>query len=427
METPAPNTQPINTLFISYNGALQPLLQSQGIPYLEGLTRHGFRPVLLTFERPDDLKKEGGEDTEETLRRRLRGSGLIWRRLIYHKRPTVPATFFDIALGTCASIGLVLKYRIRLIHCRATIPALIGFLVSRLTRTPLIFDLRGLMAEEYADGGMWKKNGFLYRLTRWIEKRLLVKSDARIVLSENIATFLKESDYLPAPAGDPGKESTVIPCCVDSRRFSLNAAPALPEPARTASAGRFVLLYSGSLGTWYLLDQMLDFFQELRLRVPAAHFVLATHTGTDAVLRRRDERRIPQNSLSVIEAAFAQMPGVISAADAGIFFIKPVFSKRSSCPIKFAEYLACGKPVVLNAGIGDTDAIVEKRKVGVVIKSFHRRDLSDKISELLALLAQPRSILAQRCAETAEELFGLAEGIERYAAVYRRVLARSTP
>jgi len=46
-------------LFISYNGMLDPLGQSQVLPYLRELAKRGVRFTLLSFERPKAFTAEG--------------------------------------------------------------------------------------------------------------------------------------------------------------------------------------------------------------------------------------------------------------------------------------------------------------------------------------------------------------------------------
>lgn len=50
--------------------------------------------------------------------------------------------------------------------------------------------------------------------------------------------------------------------------------------------------------------------------------------------------------------------------------LRPIPSKRSSCPTKLAKGLATGLPVVCNRGIGDLDDIVEREGVGVFVDGF---------------------------------------------------------
>jgi hypothetical protein len=58
-------------LYISYNGMLDPLGQSQVIPYLRELSRLGVSFTLLSYERPEALQSNGSEQTER-LRTELR-------------------------------------------------------------------------------------------------------------------------------------------------------------------------------------------------------------------------------------------------------------------------------------------------------------------------------------------------------------------
>ena len=49
--------------------------------------------------------------------------------------------------------------------------------------------------------------------------------------------------------------------------------------------------------------------------------------------------------------------------NAGIFFIKPTFSKKASMPTRLGEYLASGVPCLCNTGIGDIDRLFEKERM----------------------------------------------------------------
>ncbi len=45
-----------HSLFVAYNGALEALIQSQGIPYLRGLAEKGIKVSLLSFEKRNTAK-----------------------------------------------------------------------------------------------------------------------------------------------------------------------------------------------------------------------------------------------------------------------------------------------------------------------------------------------------------------------------------
>jgi len=105
---------------------------------------------------------------------------------------------------------------------------------------------------------------------------------------------------------------------------------------------------------------------------------------------------------------------------AGIFFIKPAYSKQASAPTKLAEFLGCGIPCLGNAGVGDMAEILQENGAGVAIVRFDAQSLKDGLLQLLALLEDPGT--KQRCVETARKHFSLDEGVQRYAILYRSML-----
>src|SRR5919108_5427176 len=86
---PAMGLEGRRVLYISYNGMLDPLGQSQVIPYLKELSKRGAQFTLLSFERAHAFTLEGKEKSAE-LRRELAANNIDWRRLRYHKWPSLP-------------------------------------------------------------------------------------------------------------------------------------------------------------------------------------------------------------------------------------------------------------------------------------------------------------------------------------------------
>ncbi|MCR6702438.1 MAG: hypothetical protein NVV68_15365 [Dokdonella sp.] len=104
---------------------------------------------------------------------------------------------------------------------------------------------------------------------------------------------------------------------------------------------------------------------------------------------------------------------------AGVFFIKPVFSKQASAPTKLGEFLGCGVPCLTNAGVGDLTDILHGEKAGVAVTDLQPDALRGGINALLELLRDPT--IRARCVEAAHRHFSLDEGVARYRAVYRSV------
>src|SRR6185437_9136682 len=78
-------------LFISYTGMLDPLGQSQVLPYLRELAKRGIRFTLISFERPATLADVGLQECE-ALRQQLAADNINWHWLPYHQKPSLPAT-----------------------------------------------------------------------------------------------------------------------------------------------------------------------------------------------------------------------------------------------------------------------------------------------------------------------------------------------
>ena len=93
-------------LFISYNGMLDPLGQSQVIPYLRELAKTGVRFTLLSFERGAAFGMEG-RDRCANLKRQLAEAGIEWHWLRYHQKPSLLATMYDVMNGVRLAKGLV--------------------------------------------------------------------------------------------------------------------------------------------------------------------------------------------------------------------------------------------------------------------------------------------------------------------------------
>ncbi|HVE59277.1 MAG TPA: glycosyltransferase, partial [Pyrinomonadaceae bacterium] len=124
------------------------------------------------------------------------------------------------------------------------------------------------------------------------------------------------------------------------------------------------------------------------------------------------------------KVAPAEIPQYLSAADAAVSFIKPCYSKQASSPTKNAEYLACGLPLVVNGGVGDTTELTEADEVGVVIESFSAEGYQNALLKLNKLL-EDKAALAGKCRESARKRFDLFNvGGERYRRLYRNLLQR---
>jgi glycosyltransferase involved in cell wall biosynthesis len=403
-------------LFISYNGMLDPLGQTQVLPYLRGLAKKGVRFTLLSFERARAFTAEGAAKCDE-LRRELETQGIEWHRLRYHQRPSIPATIYDVLAGIRKASVLVQRNKIEMVHARGHIPATIALALKRRFGIKMIFDLRGLMAEEYVDAEHWRQGSLPYRITKSAERQILGATDAIVTLTERIWPIIREWEGLRGRT--PHHE--VIPCCVDLARFCFSDEERARRRDELGLTDQFTIVYSGSLDGWYLTEKMADFFASFAKRNPQAHLLWLTTGSHDRVRQLMNTRGIGDESYSVRSVAAAEVPSYLSAADAGLAFIKRCVSKLASSPTKNGEYLACGLPLIINAGIGDSDALIDEWQAGVLIEEFTDGEYALAAEHIETMVAEPDA--RKKTRRVAEELFHLENVAgERYASLYQRVL-----
>lgn len=397
---------------------LDPLGQSQVLPYLRQLARAGVRFTLLSYERSGAFTPTGQERCRE-LRTRLSAENIEWHWLRYHRKPSLPATAYDVLAGVRYASRLVRRNGIEMVHARSHIPATIALTLKRRFGIKMIFDIRGLMAEEYRDAEHWQEGSVPYRLTKGMEKRALAAADGVVTLTQRIWPIISDWEGLR------GRQviNEVVPCCADLDRFVFRSAERERRRNELGLDSRFTIVYSGSIDGWYLTAEMADFFAVVLRQEPDAYFLWLTLTRHDRIRALMEERRIDESHFGIRSVESGDVPSFLAAADAGLAFIKPCFSKLASSPTKYAEYLACGLPLIINEGIGDSDALVTEEKIGVLV-----RDLSDAgYAEAFGALSEFRSnpgATRQRAHEVANRLFNLATVAEsRYTRLYERVLA----
>ena len=398
-----------NLLYVTYDGLLDAVAQSQVLPYLKELSKKGFNITVLSFEK---CKKDREESTCKTLKEKLKKYKVKWLLLRYHKSPIIPATIFDILQGIFLGLHKIYTRKIHIIHTRGYIAALIGIFLKYITSRRLIFDMRGFWPDEKVDAGAWKKNGMLYFIVKNIERLLITKTDEIVVLTEAAKKYLFNKF--------PHASITVIPCCVDINMFGIDMNnDILPDKARC----RFIITYLGSLGTFYDSEGMIAFFKIFKLQQSKAFFWIVTNSPNKKEEVLFQKSQLDNSDYAVNSLEFRDIPFVLTNTDVSIMFYRRRLSRIGCSPIKFAESLSCGVPVIINSGIGDTERLIRKEKIGVIVDTLTEIALEKAAKELTRLLSEG-DVLRNRCRRTAEKYFSLTGGVEKYRHIYQNLLKR---
>jgi glycosyltransferase involved in cell wall biosynthesis len=405
----------LGALYICYLSLNDPLVHTQVVAYLAGLASEGHRIHLLTFETGRLTRRRRRE-----LRDLLAEQGIAWHGLRYHKRPSLPATAYDTLAGAVVASGIVLGHRLGAVHGRNHVPVAMALIAKRLLwwrRLALIFDIRGLMAEEYEDAGRWTRDGVPFRLTKAIERRGIDRAEAIVVLTERVRQQLFGAAATP--------RVHVIPCCAD---LELIARARHRGPARRKALGlgeAQVMVYVGKFGGWYLTAEMARFFVCARASMPHLHFLILTQEDTGPITHELARAGADPGHYTITSAPAQLVAEYLAAADFGISLIRPAPSKASSSPTKIGEYLGAGLPVLCTAGVGDLDAMIGP-EVGVIVHEHTDVAYAAAASRMASLLARPET--GERCRALARSTLSLAAvGIPRYRDLYAEVAGTARP
>ncbi len=394
------------SLYICYFGLREPLVQTQVLPYLRHLALAGVGVHLLTFE--PNLREKWSEDELANRRVQLENEGITWHCLPYHKSPSLPATIYDILAGARYARKLARREGINVLHARAHVPMAMALLARRLARVKLIFDIRGLMAEEYADAGIWTETSLPFRLVKRLERAGIKRADQIVVLTERLR------DWLVANKLKASEQIQIIPCCVDFRRFAAVESLLAPPSAR------FEVIYAGSLLGLYLVEEVGHFFKVVKAHRPNAFLRVLSVSPPEQGANALKGAGLNDTDFEILSVSPDEVPLHLRSARLGVSFRKPAFAQIAASPTKIPEYLAAGLPVVCNAGVGDMDELVANEGVGVVLYSFDDDAYQEAAAQALKLTENRQ--IRTHCRAVAETFFDLETvGGPKYVELYRRL------
>jgi len=406
-----------NVLFISYDGMTDPLGQSQVIPYLEGLSREGYRFTILSCDKPQKYKIHKAE-----VENMIKKIPINWISLPYHKNPPVLSSVYDFFKMRQKAIQLHAKYKFDMVHTRPGVPQLIALYLKKKLGIKYLNDIRGFWADERVDGGMWDLKNPLYKT---VYNYFRKKEDESVTVADynTCLTYRGKEEMLKWTSVPQPVKVDIVPCSVDLELFdpyNINIQlKAQYQKELGINEGDFIISYLGSIGGWYLTKEMLRFCGRLLLKKPEARFLFISNNNHNDITDAAKEYNIPENKIIVKFAGRTQVPTLLSFSSYSLFFIKPCYSKLSSSPTKHGEIMAMGIPVIANSGVGDVKEIIEKYEAGFVLDSFTEGEMEKVIDKIVDPETKFNS---NQIREGAKEFYNLEKTVNTYKAVYKKIL-----
>lgn len=391
------------TLYLTRNGLLEPLGQSQVLAYLRGLSQD-YRITLITYEKDADW---ADSHRVAGLHAECERLGIRWLPQRFRPQPRIVAP----ALSMVRLVWLVARevraQEVRLIHARSYIPAAVALVVSRMTGVPFIFDMRALWPEELITAERLRRGSLLHRAMVAAERACLRHAGAVVSLTHAAVAHLRQ-EY---PADLAGQSVAVIPTCADLERF---------VPVDQQAQPRVIGCLGTVLSGWFRLDWLAAFLTVAARRDPQMHFELTTRDDPEQVRAAMGSAPDLQSRLAIAPCPSERVHEVVQKQMASVMFFTDGLGKLGSSPTRMAEILGCGLPVVANDGVGDVARIIREYRVGVIARGPAVHEMETAWDALQELLRDPD--LATRCRRAAEEVFSLQAGTQAYSALYAQVV-----
>lgn len=408
-------------LFISYDGMTDPLGQSQVIPYLSNLTKYGYTFTILSCDKRDKYAAN-----KEYVEKLIAPFTIKWVSIPYHKSPPVLSSVYDFYALKKAAKKLHFSNHFDMVHSRPGLPSLVAIYMKKKFAIKFLNDIRGFWADERVDGGIWNLSNPIfknvYEFFKQHEYDCLIKADYSVCLTYKSRDILHSNKNIanqPIPI-------EVIPCSVDLELFNGNKVDLLLKEKFKAELKiketDFIISYLGSIGGWYLTDEIMRFCKMVSDKMPNAKFLFISPDSNDIIKKAAEKCGLTADKLIVKQGKRHEVPVLLSFSNYALFFIKPCYSKLASSPTKHGEIMAMGIPVITNSGVGDVAEIVTKYNAGYVINDFSDGSFNGVIKKMNGGNLFEKALIRAG----AKDFYALETAVERYKKVYDHILASAT-
>ncbi len=304
--------------------------------------------------------------------------GLFIRRSIdvpWRKRVIVGSSrhklYLDGAL-TITTMRTALAFRPDIIHAHLHEGALIGGLIARTLRKPLVFDYQGSLTEEMLDHGFVREGGRILPWLRRLERAIDRLPNVIVTSSDNAHQRLLK--YRPTD------QIRTVFDAVDTRRFAPESITAEQQHILRKSLGipaeSKVIVYLGLLATYQGSDLLLRAARLIADAVPNAFFLLMGFPGIEHYQELGEHLGL---------AGKISFPGRIPYVDAhqylslGDVAAAPKMSLTEGNG-KIYNYMAMGLPVVAFDAAPNREILQD---LGVYARHGDADDFASKVIELL--------------------------------------------
>jgi glycosyltransferase involved in cell wall biosynthesis len=315
---------------------------------------------------------------------------------------------------------LARKTGAQLMHCHGHAAASVAGESRGLHRLPVVFDMHGAEVDERKQD-TWPSDQLrrrtLARVARY-EATALRGASAVVSVSDALRAYW-QGRYRRSPA-----LCLTVPCAMDPALFSFDplARRQLREQwAIVDDAPLFV--YSGNVHWWQQVDKVIEVFAAVRRRLPAARILfLVPESEVPKLARLLEGAVLAAPTVLVASAAHRDVPRFLSAADMGFLLRQDLLLNHVASPTKFAEYLACGLPVVATRHVDSVAQAIAAGGVGYLVDVDSEASIA-ALAEAAAGVMAGREAWMARCRAYAGEHLSWERFGSKLVDLYARLVA----
>jgi len=267
----------------------------------------------------------------------LRTASIPWRKG-YEVGSNRHRIAFDLLLFFRA-LSAMWQVKPQVVHAHLHAGALMGLVLARLWRVPLVFDLQGSLTSEMVDHHFLSPDGPFYAPMRRLE-RFIDRASPRILTSSAHGADLLVNEF-----GCPRSKITHVPDCVDTESFrprpndqerlDLERAWGIP-PKRT------VIVYLGLLAEYQGTDHLLQAARIICDRRDDVHFLIGGYPYREHYQHLANTMGLSDQVTFAGKVPYEDAPRLLSLGDVAVC---PKLSKTEGAG-KLLNYMAMALPTV---------------------------------------------------------------------------------
>lgn len=383
-------------LYITYDGLLDPLGQSQILPYIESLNNR-YMFIIISYE-----KMKGNKKNIENLKKKLNKKNIDWKYFPFRKGKF--NFFYRILTGFIYINLLHLNKKIDLVHLRGGYAGLIYFI--SLCRNKYLYDLRAFWGQ-WSDGGRTNENSILYRLLLILERKLIINASGIVVLDKSGKDYIKQNfDYK--------KPLKVIPTSTNIKKYKLNFR-------ENDSIINFVYLGGVEYPPYKIIDA-LKLIKELMKKGLNCEIAFINKNEHEIIKNIINDKQFNGIKYSIASLNHEEVYERLPLYDVGLIFLEKGKWIKMSSPTKIGEYLAAGLIVMGSENIAVLDRLSKESECVETI-DINKKGFNYGNKKIEKLLNKINNIeFKKESIKLAEKYYSLNSANEKYLEIYNQII-----